>query len=181
MRWLLIAVGVLVGLVIVAVGVLWALGRRPDAGKDQVSVEIARPPEVVWAWITEPDKLVQWVAWLEAVESDPASPQGVGHREVWVVNDPNMKQQMRIGAVVTQQDAPRACAARVEVPKMFEGEIAYTLEDLGGGRTRLTQKSAFVYTHPLAALMEPLVTPEARKKQISDFARLKSKAEASTP
>ena len=76
-------------------------------------------------------------------------------------------------------DAPRTAAARLDVPDAFVGDVSYTLEDLGGGRTRLTQKSSFRYTHPFAALMEPMITPEARKKQIANFARLKRKAESS--
>ncbi len=178
MKWLLRILGGLVGLVILAVCVLWLLSRRPGAGTGEVSVEIARPPEVVWAWVTEPEKLKQWVGWLVAVESDSTSPRGVGHREVWVMNDPNAKEQMRIPAVVTAEDPPRMGAARLEVPGGFVGDVSYTLADLGNGRTRLTQKSAFRYTNPVWALREPLVTPEGHKKQEAGCARLEAMAEA---
>src|SRR6185295_11965917 len=61
MKWVLRIVGALVGLAVLAVLVLFALSKRPDAGKGEVSIEIAQPPAVVWAWITEPEKLKQWV------------------------------------------------------------------------------------------------------------------------
>lgn len=178
MKWLLRIAGVLVGLCVLALVVLFALSRRPGAGKDEVSVEIARPPEVVWAWMTEPDKLVQWVSWLQAVEYDSTTAMGVGHREVWVMNDPNTKETMRIQATITAEDAPRSGAAHLLVPGSFEGDASYTITDLGNGRSRLTQKTSFRYLQAFFALLEPLITPEARKKQVADFARLKEKAEA---
>lgn len=181
MKWLVRIFLTLVVLVAVCFVVLFALSRRPGAGASQLSVEIAQPPEVVWAWITEPDKLTQWVGWLVAVESDTATPRGVGHREVWVMSDPNMDKPMRIPAVVTEEDAPRTGAARLEMPGAFVGDVRYTLVDLGGGRTRLTQATRFRYTNPGFALMEPLLSPQARKKQQADFARLKAKAEAAAP
>jgi uncharacterized protein YndB with AHSA1/START domain len=178
MKWLIRIVGVLVAIVVVALVGLLAVSRRPGAGKCDVSVEIAQPPQVVWAWITEPDKLTQWVGWLSAVESDTTTAMGVGHREVWVMNDPNAKQPMRIPCTVTAEDAPRKGAALIDMKGMFLGTVEYTLTDLGNGHTRLTQKTKFTYSHPMAALMEPFITPQAQKKQVADFARLKAKAEA---
>jgi uncharacterized protein YndB with AHSA1/START domain len=181
MKWVLRIVGALVGLAVLAVLILFALSKRPDAGKGEVSIEIAQPPTVVWAWITEPEKLKQWVGWLAAVESDTTTAMGVGHREVWVMDDPNAKEPMRLPAVVTAEDAPHSGSAHIEVPGSFEGEVSYVLTDLGGGRTRLTQKADFRYTNPVFALLEPLVTPEANKKMATDLARLKAKAEAAGP
>ena len=48
------------------------------------------------------------------------------------------------------------------------------------GGLEVVATTVFRYTDPFAALMEPLVTPEARKKQVADFARLKAKAEAAS-
>ncbi|MEP7027700.1 MAG: SRPBCC family protein [Candidatus Eisenbacteria bacterium] len=115
---------------------------------------------------------------LLVVAADTTTAMGVGHREVWVMNDPKEKEPMRIQAVVTAEEAPRTGAAHLEVPGMFTGDVRYTLTDLGNGRTRLNQKSSFHYLNPLFALMEPLITPEANKKQDADFARLKAMAEA---
>ena len=178
MKWIKRILLGLVGLLVLAVAVLFVLSKRPGAGKMDVSVEIAQPPEVVWAWVTEEEKLVRWVAWLTDIVPDPASPAGVGHRETWVMNDPHAKEPMRIVATVTKEDAPRTAAARLDVPGAFVGDVSYTLTDLGNGRTRLRQESIFRMLNPVFTLMEPLVTPEARTKAISDFARLKQLAEA---
>lgn len=178
MKWLLRILGAVLILALLGLLTLFLMSKRPSAGKSETSVEISQPPEVVWAWITETDKLTQWVDWLVAIESDTTSPQGVGHREVWVMNDPNTKEQMRLSALVTAVDPPRSTTARLEVPKAFVGDVTFTLTPLEGGRTRLTQKGEFQYTNRVYALMEPLVTPEAKKKEVSDFARLKRLAEA---
>lgn len=178
MKWVGRIVAALVGLLVLAIVVLLALGRRPDAGVNRATIEIARPPAVVWSWLSEPEKLKQWVDWLVAVESDTTSPSGVGHREVWVMDDPNMKQQMRLPATVTAVDPPRSMSAHIAEPGSFDGDVSYTLEDLGNDRTRVTQLSRFKYTNPLYVLLEPLVTPEAQKKADSDFAKLKARAEA---
>ncbi len=93
------------------------------------------------------------------------------------MSDPHSSEPMRLVATVTQEDAPRAAAARIE----FDGgggDIRFTLTDLGNGSTRLRQESVFRYTNPVYVIMEPLVTPEAHKKECSDFARLKQLAEA---
>ena len=177
MKWILRILLGLVGLLVLAMVVLFALSKRPDAGKGDVTIDIARPPDVVWQWISEDTKLVRWVAWLTKVEHDPATPSGVGHRETWVMSDPNSSQPMRLLSTVTQEDAPRSAAARIEFAG-GAGDVRFTLTDLGNGSTRLRQESAFRYTNPVYVLMEPLVTPEAHKKEVSDFARLKQLAEA---
>jgi uncharacterized protein YndB with AHSA1/START domain len=181
MKWIQRIVLGILGLIVLAVVVLFALSKRPGAGETEVTVEIARPPAVVWAWLTEEPKLVQWVGWLTDVVPDPATPPGVGHKETWVMLDPNSKEPMRIVTTVTREDAPRAAAARLEVPGAFVGDVSYDLTDLGSGRTQLRQKSVFHMKNPVFTLMEPLVTPEARKKANADFARLKQLAEAATP
>lgn len=178
MKWLVRLLVAFVVVVVVAVGVLWVMGHRREAGTTHASVEIAQPPAVVWAWITEPAKLTQWVGWLAAVEDDSTTAPGVGHRTVWVMNDPNMKGPLRLNAVVIAVDSLNSAAAMVELPDAFTGEVDYALTDLGQGRTLLTQTGRFRYSNPFAALMEPLVTPQAQQKGQADFDRLKRLAEA---
>ena len=178
MKVLKIAAIVLFLLVAIPVLVLLACHLRPGEGDIIASVEIARPRDQVWSWMTEPEKLTQWIGWLAAVESDSTSPrEGVGHREVWVMHNPDMPNApMRIPATFTGWDPPRSMSGRISVPELFDGEFSYTVEDLGG-RTRVSQVSRWRY-HGISWLMEPLVTPEARKKMVTDFGTLKAKAEA---
>jgi hypothetical protein len=57
----------------------------------------------------------------------------------------------------------------------------YTLTDLGNGRTRFSTDARYRNDMALARLMEPLITPSARKKFTGDLARLKTLAEAAPP
>ena len=61
---------------------------------------------------------------------------------------------------------------------MFDGEQAYQLVDLGNGRTRMEIHSHFHFSQWFASLMEPLITPAAKKKMVGDVARLKSLVES---
>jgi hypothetical protein len=107
MKVVLWLIGGLVGLVAIAVAVLFIAGLRPGAGRTRSDIEIARPPEVVWTWITEPARVKQWVSWLVEVREDPQGTDGVGARDIWVMDDPNMKQRIEIPSVVTAYDKPR--------------------------------------------------------------------------
>lgn len=169
--------GGLVALVVLAVGVLFVMGKRPDAGRMRTSIEIAQPPEVVWTWVTEPARVKQWVSWLVEIRNDTPGVEGVGSRETWIMDDPNMKQRMEIPAVVTATDKPRSVSAHVGVTGMFEGDATYTLVPTATG-TRLESDSRWRYTEPFARLMEPLVTQQAIAKERADFAHLKALAEA---
>ncbi len=53
MKWILRILLGLVGLLVLAVVVLFVLSKRPDAGKGDVTIDIARPPDVVWQWVSE--------------------------------------------------------------------------------------------------------------------------------
>ena len=66
----------------------------------------------------------------------------------------------------------------VEVPGSFNGDVLYTLTDLGNGRTRVEQDGRFTYDSKLVSLMEPLLTPDAMRKMFDDMKRLKEKVEA---
>lgn len=177
MKVLLWLVGGLVGLVVIAVGVLLIMGQRPSARRTHTTVEIARPPEVVWAWITEPDKVKQWVSWLVEVREDTHGVEGVGARETWIMDDPNMKKRLEIPSVVTAYDKPRRVSVHIELVEMFQGDVTYTLTPTSYG-TRLEQSGKWHYGDPFARLMEPLIAPQAEAKGRSDFAKLKALAEA---
>jgi hypothetical protein len=60
---------------------------------------------------------------------------------------------------------------------MFEGDATYTLTATPTG-TLLKTDSAWRYFDPFSQLMEPLITPEAIKKERMDFATLKRLVEA---
>jgi carbon monoxide dehydrogenase subunit G len=156
---------------------LVCLGFRPGASTAASEIVIARPPDVVWAWLTEPARLTRWVGWLTAVKQDSTSADGVGSRQSWTLHDPSAGQDVVVFSTVTEQDAPRLRRVHVRTPGMFSGDFTYTLEAVEGG-TRLQQSAHYRYDVWFARLMEPLVTPQARRKAREDQARLKQLAEA---
>jgi len=171
--------GTLLVLLVVCVLGLWIASNRRDAGRMRGSIEIERPPEEVFAWISEPDKLTQWVGWLSEVRPDSTTPrEGIGHRETWIMDDPRMKQKVIVPGTVTLWEPPNQMGVHVEAPAMFDGDVFYKVTDLGNGRTRVEQDARFRYLDRFAALMEPMVTPEAMRKMVDDMHRLKTKVEA---
>ena len=179
MKWIFRIVGTLFVLLVVCVLGLWIASHRRDAGRMRGSIDIERPPEEVFAWISEPDKVRQWVGWLVEVRPDSTTPRdGIGHKETWVMDDPRMKQRLSVQGTFTLWEPPQEMGVHVELPQAFEGDVFYKLTDLGGGRTRVEQDARFHYLDRFAALMEPMVTPEAMRKMVEDMHRLKAKIEA---
>lgn len=179
MKLFLRTVGVLAVLLAVSLLGLWIASNRRDAGRMRVSIEIARPPEEIWPWMTEPEKLTQWVGWLDTVVPDSTSPpEGIGHRETWIMDDPRMKQKMPVPGTITLWEPPKQMGVHIEVPEMFVGDVLYSLDDLGNGRTRVERDGRVRYVNRVAALMEPMATPDAMRKLFDDMKRLREKVEA---
>jgi uncharacterized protein YndB with AHSA1/START domain len=179
MKWLRFAGLTLLVMLLLAIFLLWVARFRPGAGTGSHSVEIDRPPQVVWPWLREPEKMKSWVSWLVAVEPDPTSPEGVGHRTVLTMEDRNNgNQRMRLPTTTTEWDPPHRLAAHIVYAGLFDGDQRYILTPLPGGRTRFTIESRFHYGQWFANLMEPVITPQAGKKLADDMARLKSLVEA---
>lgn len=177
MRYLLYTLAGFGGLVLLALITLFIMSHRRSAGAVAGSIEINSPPEEVWLWISEPQRLKQWVSWLVEVrpENDVA---GVGGKRTWVMDDPNMKQMVEIQGEVTRYDPPHQLEIHIDAKMGFSGDMTYTLTDLGGGKTRLDTAGKYSYNHWFARLMEPVVTPQAKKKQRADLETLKRKAES---
>ena len=179
MKWVIRIVGGLVAVLLLSVLGLWIASNRRDAGRMRGSIEIARPPEDIWAWLSEPEKLTQWVSWLAEVQVDSTTaPEGIGHRETWIMDDPRMKEKFPVPGTITVWDPPVQMGVHVLAPNAFEGDVLYKLTDLGNGRTRLEEDGRFRYLDRFAALMEPMVTPEAMRKMFDDMNRLKVLVEA---
>lgn len=177
MKYVLYALAGFGGLILVALVTLFLLSRRSSAGMAASSIEINSPPEEVWLWISEPQRLKEWVSWLVEVRQENAV-SGVGAKETWVMDDPNMKQKIEIQGEVTRFEPPRTLGIHIDAKMGFSGDVTYTLTDLGGGKTRLDTAGKYSYNHWFARLMEPVVTPQAKKKQRSDLETLKRKAES---
>jgi carbon monoxide dehydrogenase subunit G len=180
MKWILRIAGGLLAVMALAVLVLLALGLRSNAGRIVATVEISAPPQQVWQWIEEPGKMKQWISWVVDVKTPADAPQfGVGSKRTVVMKDANSGDMtMTIDSICTRSEAPVYKQVALSTPGAFDGQETYRLTDLGNNRTRIEIDGRFHYTMWIAQLMEPLITPEAKKKMDGDMAHLKSLVES---
>lgn len=168
------------GLIALAVITLLFLGSRPGADRMTGTVDIARPPRVVFAFVDEPDKLKSWISWLVEVRDETPGQHGVGSRHVLVMEDRNNgNMRMNIAGEVLAYERDKSERLRLSSPGMFSGETVYALTDLGNGQTRLRQESRYRFENWFARLMAPVIFPAARKKMGEDLQRLKAAVEKS--
>ena len=180
MKWLRYSALTLVSLIVLAVLGLLVWGMFTDSRRLSVSADIARPVQDVWPWITEPEKLKSWVAWLVEIRTLTPPPHGVGSKTIWVMEDRNYNnQKMEMTEELIEYNPPRSLKVRVTAALGFSGEVSFLLTDLGNGKTRAVQTSSFQFDKWWAKLLTPLIMQSAQKKAIEDIGRLKSKAEAS--
>jgi len=178
MKWVVRIVGVVVAVLAISIIGLWLASNRRDAGRMRGSVEIDRPTDEVFAWITRPDKLEQWVNYLSDVQDDPSTPQeGIGHREIWVMDDPRRQAKVSVPGTITVWDPPQQMGVHVEAAD-YVADVFYQLSDIGGGRTRFDEDARVHYNGRLGTLLEPVTTPDAMHKMYDDMQRLKRKLEA---
>ena len=173
LQYTLLTIG---GLIALCVVVLLALGGWRGTTHLESDVVIAKPPAQVYAWVTEPDLVKQWVSWLAEVRTVTPEVHGVGRKEVWVMDDPTMGERIEIAGEIVAADAPRLRQAKMSMPGGFDGVITYRLTDLGG-KTRLEFISDHEYASWVARLMSPIVTYQAQQKMTGDVATLKRLAE----
>jgi uncharacterized protein YndB with AHSA1/START domain len=181
MKWVKRIAIVFAVLLIVPAVALLIMGHRKNAGVAQVAAEINAPPDQVWTWIDDGDKLKQWVSWMVDVKyQDPQKTNGVGASRVLVLKDANNGGAlMQIVSRYSEYAPPNRMTVEVgDTEGLFTGAETYRLTDLGNGRTRLEVRGHFHYSQWFANFMEPLITPQAEKKMAMDMAHLKALAEA---
>ena len=167
----------LVGLIGTCVIVLLAMGGWRGTTHLKGEVVIAKPPADVYAWVSEADRVKQWVSWLVEVRTLTPGIDGPGRKELWVMDDPTMGERLEITGEVVAADAPAMRRVKMSMPQGFDGVVSYDLTALDGG-TRLSYTSDYEYASWLARLMSPIVTYQAQQKMAADLATLKRLAEA---
>jgi len=179
MKWVAYLFGGVVGLIGLAVIVLLIMGGGRGESRLAASVEIARPPSVVFTWITEPERVKSWVGWLVEIQSLTPGNAGVGAREVWVMEDRNNNnQRMNVNTEVTRLEPNRLLETRLSALEGFTGNVVYQLQPIDANRTRLNYTADYKFEHWLAKLLEPVISRSAQHKLDEDVARLKQRAEA---
>jgi uncharacterized protein YndB with AHSA1/START domain len=132
------------------------------------SVELAQPPELVFPWLLEQDKVPRWTSDLTRYEAE--SPLRAGA---------HVKQVLRLGGSelvlnleLTRYDPPRAAESTTETNGV-KLTIAYALEPAGAG-TRLTQTLDAKASSLTARMLIPVVQGRLEKKVTTDLEQLRS-------
>lgn len=174
LKWILRGFLAVVALAAGGVGLLWLLSHRSGANMVVETIEFARPPSTVWPWITEPQRMKQWIGGL-AEMSGTGGPPAIGQkaREVMVING----RRTVMTSEVTDFETNRSLHVRL-TSDGFEMPVQYTLIDLGGGRSRLDYRAVVRFDLPWVQLLEPLIMPEARRKGEADLGHLQQLVEA---
>lgn len=139
------------------------------------SVEIARRPEDVFAYVTDPTRFTEWQDAVVRAHRDGEGPVEVGTRIKLTRRQGGREQTMT--SELTEYTPPRSYAFRVvdgPVRAMGNG----TMEPLdGGARTRFTFGLDFE-GHGFGKLLLPLVRRSAKKELTQTHANLKRKLES---
>jgi len=168
-KWVAIAAAIFVV-------VMTVLSRRPNAGRNEYSINIGRPPADVFPWLTEPHRLTRWIDGLESstpVVGDSAV-RGAKSREVILVGG---KRYTLLTEIVDVKRDTLLVVRIVSDPKGFSVDARYELASANNG-TRLRYVGDSDYDNVFARLMEPLVTYQSQKKVEADMRRMKELIEA---
>lgn len=179
MKWILIVLGTLVGLLVVCAAVLLAVGAGKDSNRMTSSLVIHQKPETVWPWLYKPDKVKQWVTWLIDIREEGEGEPVVGGKAVWTLEDRNNgNMRMEITGTVKAVEPRRYLEVDLDSPEGFRGHASYTLTALADGGTRLDSDTRYEFPGAFARFMTPLVMWQAKKKFLSDQDHLRTLVEA---
>lgn len=145
--------------------------------RNEHTIDIARPPSVVFPYLTEPERLKQWVGGLvtfDAVDGESARV-GAQSRQVMVIRG----REWKLDGELTAFDPYRLVQARMQ-GKGFTARTSYVLEPVESG-TRLTATVESEFSLLVGRLFGGLVSREAQKKLQADLARLEALVEAEMP
>lgn len=123
-------------------------------------VEVARPPEVVFAYLAEFENLTDWDPATVRVKSRSSGPLAVG--TAYEVVSAFRGREVDIRYVVTEYDPPRRVVLRGESDSVGAlDEMTFESTDAG---TRVTYVARFRFNNALARLIAPLALRRAFKK-----------------
>jgi uncharacterized protein YndB with AHSA1/START domain len=133
------------------------------------TVTIPRPPEEVFPWLLEEDKVPRWTSRLEAydVVGDGPIGRGTRFRQVLTVKG----QKLDVELEVMAYDPPRAAESRFSLQGVAVATV-YALTPVGEG-TELTQSLDGKATSFKARMLLPVVQPHLEGKVAEDLERLR--------
>jgi hypothetical protein len=103
-------------------------------------IEIAAPPERVWAILTEFAAYPAWNPFIRKIEGAPV----VGTRLAVRIEPPGGRgMAFRPTVLTVEPNRELRWLGRVLLPGIFDGEHSFRIEPLEGGRVRLVQAERF--------------------------------------
>jgi uncharacterized protein YndB with AHSA1/START domain len=136
--------------------------------RNEHSVAIDAPRELVFDWLTEPELMQRWIGGLLEFEPlDPGPAVGSRSRQVMRIKGRTFK----LDSVVTGLEPPTALDVAVR-HKGFDSASSYRLEE-HEGHTHVSVTIETTYKLFANRLLGGLVTREAQKKLVADLGRLK--------
>ena len=140
------------------------------------TVEIAKSPQEVFAYLDDLRRHGEWQEQIESVEVLTEGPTRVGSRAIDTRRVPGGRQ--RIPYEITEHDPPRRAAFRgLDGPIRPQGSV--TVEPLDDGtRSRVTLELDLVGYGLVGKLLAPLARSDARKHIPEEQARLKERLES---
>ena len=130
------------------------------------SVELSQPPESVFPWLLEEDKVPQWTSDLQSYSVE--GPLGEGAQ---VRQSLNLAGGLRVTMEIVRYDPPRGAETRFETNGV-KVTSAYVLEANGGG-TRLTQTLEAKAGGLTGRMLIPVVQGRLEQKLTGDLERLR--------
>ena len=130
------------------------------------SVELSRPPEAVFPWLLEEDKVPQWTSNLQSYSVE--GPLGAGAQ---VRQSLDLAGGLRVTMEIVRYDPPRGAETRFETNGV-KVTSAYALESYGLG-TRLTQTLDAKASGLTGRMLIPVVQGRLEQKLTQDLERLR--------
>jgi uncharacterized membrane protein len=139
------------------------------------SVEIARSPEDVFAYLDDLERHGEWQSNIVSSKRETDGPTGVGSRATDVRRVAGRTQSLTYE--ITEHDPPRRSAFRgVNGPVRPVGTV--TVESVGDGRSRVTIELDLQGHGLVGAIVAPLARRQARTQVAEDQRRLKERLES---
>lgn len=159
-------------LIATGVAALSLFGCAPQ--KTKIVVEIAQSPTKVYSYLTESEKMKQWIGGLKKITPLTRTGLNVGAKAEMLLELPDGKYNITSEVLAFEPD--RMIAIKAFMPDGFDETIVYRLEPVGSS-TRLTFEGETELKNWIAQIMAPLWWPDAEKKLQADLERLKRLAE----
>ena len=140
------------------------------------SIEIAHPPEEVFAYVSDPSRLAEWQESVVGARAEGGGPPAVGSKAVTTRKVGRLERTMTME--MTNISPPRSWAVRgIDGP--VRGVVNGTVEPLDdGARSRVTIELDFE-GHGLGKLLVPLVVRrQAQKEMPKNQRNLKERLES---